>query len=373
MSRFSALLLATALALVAIAPAHAARPRPLQVLDTDSLLAEEQIDFVLQLARRPNGEAVLIDESASTPRRVTALGLVLPAGPASANFQAVPDLDADTMVLAAIASGDRIHVVELRGLTTTAAVLDVQSLGSIATGSALDLGSVSAETARVWGDPHVDVFETLVVSWSAGGLPAAVAQVDDAWVPVAPLGQYSPDLGESDLWTFEEGWPVVEDVDSLDIGGTLVTLATLRIATGELFLLDESPSTAPRVTPLGYTAPSGTTKGEFLETPDGDVWAAFASSDGIRVLDLGDITVPDPLTPRNLDFLHAGGGWDPTSVRTGIIAILIGLAVEPRPALSVVTQAPDGTSNTVTFGWDGDSFEAVVPAGGGVWTWDTPQ
>lgn len=352
MFRFSLFTIAFAAALLSSAPADAARPRQLQVLDTDSLLAEEQIDFVLQLARRPNGEAVLIDESASTPRRVTPLGFALAEGPASAVFTSISN------VLAVVATGDTIHVVELRGLTTTAAVLDVQSLGSIATDPGLDLASVGAETAPVWGDPHEDLVETLVVSWSASGVQAAVARVGGAWAPVAPLGPYGPDLGITDKWTFEEGWPVVEDVDSLDVGGALVTLATLRIDTGELFLLDESASTAPRVTPLRYTAPSGTTKGEFLETPNGDVWAAFASSDGILVLDLGDLGAPGPLAPANLDFLNAGGGWDPTSVRMGIIAISIGQVVEQRPALYI-----GETEKQIVLVWNGTRFALMEEEG----------
>ena len=45
-----------------------------------------------------------------------------------------------------------------------------------------------------------------------------------------------------------------------------------------------------RRTPLGFTPPIGSNKGSFVGTPDGHVWAAFASTNGIRLFDLGDLS-----------------------------------------------------------------------------------
>ena len=150
-------------------------------------------------------------------------------------------------------------------------------------------------------------------------------------------------------------------------------LTLLRNAGGQVLVTDQSESSPLRVTPLGFAYPTGSTWGSYTATPDGTLWAALSMAQGIRVYDLGDVREPAPLDPLLLDVIIAPSVYDPSRTQMGIIAILIGLVVEPRPSLSVVTHSPDGTSNTMMFGWDGDSFEAVVPVGGGVWTWDRPQ
>lgn len=150
-------------------------------------------------------------------------------------------------------------------------------------------------------------------------------------------------------------------------------LTVLRRAGGQIVVTDQSESSPLRLTPLGFAYPTGSTWGSYTATPDGTLWTALSMAEGVRVYDLGDVREPGPLTPVLLQAEPAMAGFDPSRTQMGIIAILIGLFVEPRPSLSVVTHSPDGTSNTMMFGWDGDSFEAVVPAGGGVWTWDTAQ
>jgi hypothetical protein len=145
-----------------------------------------------------------------------------------------------------------------------------------------------------------------------------------------------------------------------------------RSAGGQALLVDQSLATPMRVTPLGFTPPIGSNKGSYTATPDGSVWGAFSSAQGVRVYDLGDLEQPGPLAPELLQAEPMGAGFDPGSVQMGIIAILIGLLAEPTPAISFADVA-DGTSNTLMFGWDGDSFEAVAPVGDGTWTWNRPQ
>src|SRR4029450_5697055 len=80
MLRTATLLVVFALAL-ASAPADAARPRPLQVVDHDEITIETKTgDMLFQLTtlRAPAGQMLLMDQSASTPARVTPLGLTFP-------------------------------------------------------------------------------------------------------------------------------------------------------------------------------------------------------------------------------------------------------------------------------------------------------
>jgi hypothetical protein len=106
-----------------------------------------------------------------------------------------------------------------------------------------------------------------------------------------------------------------------------------------------------RRTPLGFTPPIGSNKGSFTVSPTGTVWAAVASADGIRLFDLGDLTATGPLQPVQLGFVGFGvdTGWEGTSARLGIIAILIGIVAEPVPTISyqsgdqLVLLAFDGT------------------------------
>jgi hypothetical protein len=152
----------------------------------------------------------------------------------------------------------------------------------------------------------------------------------------------------------------------------LYRLTYFRSAAGTVMLLDESDATPLRVTPLGFTPPIGSNKGSYTATPDDTVWAAFSSPQRIRVYDLGDISKPGLLSPGLVDAIGAPSGYDPNETQLGIIAILIGLVAEPRPAV-FIAGATDGTSNTLALGWSGASFEPVVENGDGTWSWDRPQ
>jgi hypothetical protein len=164
------------------------------------------------------------------------------------------------------------------------------------------------------------------------------------------------------------------DVDVLGIPATNLTaeLRLYRTPAGNLLeniLISNvtgMPVAPARMTPLGFSFPTGTTWGSYTAAPDGSVWAAFSCDAGIRVFDLGDLTEPGPLAPVQVDAFAAASGFDPRRTEMGIIAILIGLVAQPRPALSI----SDGTSNTMMVGWTGASFEPVVPVGDGTWTWE---
>jgi hypothetical protein len=149
-------------------------------------------------------------------------------------------------------------------------------------------------------------------------------------------------------------------------------LTLLRDVGGSILLLDQSDASPMRVTPLGFQYPTGSTWGSYTATPDGTVWGAFSSAHGVRVYDLGDLTQPGALAPALLQAEPMGAGFDPRSVQLGIIAILIGVVAEPTPAISFAV-FQDGTSNTMMFAWDGDSFEPVVEVGDETWMWDRPQ
>ena len=146
-------------------------------------------------------------------------------------------------------------------------------------------------------------------------------------------------------------------------------LTYMRGSDGRALLLDQSDASPLRVTPLGFTPPIGANAGSYTVTPDGSVWGAFSSTHGIRVYDLGDLAQPGPLAPVLLQAEALPAGIDPSATQMGIIAILIGLLVEPTPSLRIT----DGTSNTILFGWTGTSFEPVLEIADGVWTWERPQ
>jgi hypothetical protein len=137
-----------------------------------------------------------------------------------------------------------------------------------------------------------------------------------------------------------------------------VTLA--RNAAGQALLVDQSLATPIRVTPIGFTPPIGSNKGSFAVTPESSTWAAFASSQGIRVFELGDLQAPGPLAVVQRDAIPAG--FDPQSAQLGIIAILIGLVAEPRPALFLDCfqgGCNKGGDEELVLGWNGQSFEPV--------------
>ena len=63
--------------------------------------------------------------------------------------------------------------------------------------------------------------------------------------------------------------------------GQLRALALVQRSSGEAVLVDYDVAGGPlRRTPLGFTPPIGSNKGSFAGTPDGHVWAAFASRTG---------------------------------------------------------------------------------------------
>lgn len=130
----------------------------------------------------------------------------------------------------------------------------------------------------------------------------------------------------------------------------------VRAASGEALLLDGSASSPLRATPLGFAPPAGANRAAYTATPDGTVWAAFSSDAGIRVVDLGEVTAPGPLAPALVEALTVGAGFAPDDVQLGIIAVLIGLLVEPRPALVVGDCA---TGECSVYGWDGAAFRPV--------------
>jgi hypothetical protein len=154
----------------------------------------------------------------------------------------------------------------------------------------------------------------------------------------------------------------------------LYRLTYFRSAAGTVMLLDASDVTPMRVTPLGFTPPLGSNKGSYTATPDDTVWAAFSSPQRIRVYDLGDIAKPGALSPGLVDAIAAPSGYDPNQTQLGIIAILIGLVAEPRPAL-FVAGVQDGTSNTLVLGYDGERFRPVgLMEDDGLWFFlDAPQ
>jgi hypothetical protein len=134
-------------------------------------------------------------------------------------------------------------------------------------------------------------------------------------------------------------------------GGQTRAVGFLRRSSGEAVLLDyDLAGGAIRRTPLGFTPPIGSNKGSFTAAPDGALVTALAYPGGARVTTFHDILISSVVTPSAPLIVNAGGGWDPTSVRVGIIAILIGLQAQPVPALSyqvgddLVLRALDGGS-----------------------------
>jgi hypothetical protein len=141
-------------------------------------------------------------------------------------------------------------------------------------------------------------------------------------------------------------------VDPSDVGGSAVLLSAshvvlpsnnqvrginlVRDASGEAVLVDyDFAGGAPRRTPLGITAPLGSTKGSVVASADGHAWATFPYDSGIALFDLGDLAEQGPLQPALLGTLPVSASFDPASTHLGIIAILIGLIVEPAPSISI--------------------------------------
>ncbi|MET0552464.1 MAG: hypothetical protein ABW221_05470 [Vicinamibacteria bacterium] len=143
-------------------------------------------------------------------------------------------------------------------------------------------------------------------------------------------------------------------------------VAFVRRSSGEAVLLDcDLAGGAVRRTPLGFTPPIGSNKGSFTAAPDGSLVAALAHAGGTRAWIFHDILVSAVLSPGVPLVLNLGGGWDPRTVRVGIIAILIGLQAQPVPALSyqdggdLVLRALDGGT------WRTVARQAVPPQAAG--------
>jgi hypothetical protein len=135
---------------------------------------------------------------------------------------------------------------------------------------------------------------------------------------------------------------------------TLYKLTLVRKLSGAISLVDETDGTSPRTTPLGLTMPGSSTWGNYTSSADRHVYVSLSQEGAIHVVDLGDLAVPGPLAPVVLDSIAVGPGFDPSSTRMGIIAILIGFQAEPRPAVFYVQ---DG--KTVVLGFDGTEFRPV--------------
>jgi hypothetical protein len=140
-------------------------------------------------------------------------------------------------------------------------------------------------------------------------------------------------------------------------------VALQRRSSGEVVLVDFDLAGGPvRRTPLGYTPPIGSNKGSFTVAPDGSLLTALAHPGGALLVTFEDFLISSVVAPSTSLVINLGGGWDPSSVRVGIIAILIGLRAQPVPALSF----QDG-DDIVLLGLDGGAGREVarvsVPAG----------
>jgi hypothetical protein len=134
----------------------------------------------------------------------------------------------------------------------------------------------------------------------------------------------------------------------------LFALTLVRKLSGAMLLLDSTDGRPQRTTPLGYVYPTGLTWGSYTSSADRHVYGAFSRTGMIRVVDLGDLSVPGPLAPVVLDSIELGTGFNPASTRTGIIAVLIGLLTEQVPAVFFVENG-----QTKVLGFDGTEFRPV--------------
>lgn len=135
----------------------------------------------------------------------------------------------------------------------------------------------------------------------------------------------------------------------------LFALTLLRTPSGALVLLDATDGTPLRATPLGLALPSASSWGNYTSSADRHTYGAFSASAGIRVVDLGDLSVPGPLAPVVLDSIAAGPGFDPSSTQMAIIAVLIGLETGHVPAVFFVQGG-----QTVVLAFDGTKFRPVA-------------
>jgi hypothetical protein len=118
-------------------------------------------------------------------------------------------------------------------------------------------------------------------------------------------------------------------------GGQVRAVAVLRRSSGEAVLVDLDLAGGPvRRTPCGFTPPVGSDKGSFTALPDGSLAVAVAHPHGAFTVVFSDILVTSVLSPGAPVSLAAGDGFEPRSVRLGIIAVLIGLQAQATPSLS---------------------------------------
>jgi hypothetical protein len=134
----------------------------------------------------------------------------------------------------------------------------------------------------------------------------------------------------------------------------LFALTLVRKLSGAMLLRDSADGITVRTTPLGFIYPSGSTWGSYTSSADRHAYGAFSRTGTIRVVDLGDLSVPGQLAPVVLDSIELGAGFNPASTRMGIIAVLIGLLTEPVPAVFFVE---DG--QTIVLAFDGTEFRPV--------------
>jgi hypothetical protein len=169
-------------------------------------------------------------------------------------------------------------------------------------------------------------------------------------------------------------------LDPADPGATLIdaalvafpgdrtrAVAFLRRSSGEAIFVDfDLAGGTVRRTPLGFTPPIGSNKGSFTAAPDGSLLAALAYTGGVRITTFYDLLISSVVSPGAPLIVNCGGGWDPTSARVGIIAILIGLQAQTVPALSfqdgdeIVLLALDGGT------WRTVARETVPPQASGL-------
>jgi len=151
----------------------------------------------------------------------------------------------------------------------------------------------------------------------------------------------------------------VQDHDTLALPSSAAgpyDLMTVRSASGQLLLVDQSAISSPRDTALGITVPAGVTAASFAASANGNVYAAFATAGGAYLFDLGDLAQSGPLHPVQLGSVAAAAGFDPQSVQVGIIAILIGLLVDPSAPALYVRQ----NGHMAVFAYDGKSLRNAV-------------
>lgn len=284
-----------------------------------------------------------------------------------------------SVVLAAAASASDLRLDAAGGSLFVTALDPVRSADYVGTPDGkwvrMEIVRQGANVAPVIGVSHSP--SGLAVHFGAGGsapLTTALFRNGGGSAPNAPYRLLDPRTGLSSAPAAVRtisldpsepaGSTVLHDASHVVLrGGQYRGLALVTRAGGEVVVADFDFAAGPvRRTPLGFTPPIGSNKGSFTVSPSGTVWAAITSPDGVRLFDLGDLSATAPLQPVQLAMLGVATGWEGTSARLGIIAILIGIVAEPVPAISY--QAGD---QLVQLAYDGTRFREVgrqtLPAG----------